>query len=65
MVQERKIRKRDLMPSVPQKMSPTTENMKMGPDTLFTIENGSGSVKYENRTRRSHYRLKRVRENKT
>jgi hypothetical protein len=32
------------------KMSSRAQNMKMRPDTLGTVENGSGSAKYENGT---------------
>jgi hypothetical protein len=40
-------------------------NMKMGPDTLNTAGNESGSAKQEKGTRRPRYRRKRVRERKT
>jgi hypothetical protein len=57
--------KRDPTPSVPSKMSPRAQNMKTGPDALHTAENESGSAKYENGTRRTRHRRKRVREHKT
>jgi hypothetical protein len=38
--------------------------MKMGPNALDTVENGSGSAKHENGTRPPRYRPKRVRERK-
>jgi hypothetical protein len=41
------------------------QNMKTGPDTHSTAENESGSAKYENRTRRTRYRLILVCERKT
>jgi hypothetical protein len=39
--------------------------MKTGLDALGTAENGSGSAKHENGTRRCWNRQKRVRERKT
>jgi hypothetical protein len=42
---EGNIYKRDPTPSVPPKTSPTTQNMKTGPDALGTAENESGLAK--------------------
>jgi hypothetical protein len=39
-------------------MSPGAQNMKIGPDALYTIENVSGSTKNDNGTRRRRYRSK-------
>jgi hypothetical protein len=44
-VWEGKTWKRDPTPSVPPKMSPGTQNMKAGPDTLRTAENETGDEK--------------------
>jgi hypothetical protein len=60
----RKIRKRDLNPSVPLKTSPGAQNMKTEVDALGIAENESGRSKHENGTRRPRYRRKRVRARK-
>jgi hypothetical protein len=52
-LRESKIRKWDTTHSVPQKTSPGAQNMQTGPDALGTVENGSGSAKHENWSRRS------------
>jgi hypothetical protein len=57
----RNMRKPDSTPSVPSKMSPRAQNMKIGPDNLGTVENESGRAKHENGYRRPRYRRKRVR----
>jgi hypothetical protein len=42
--------KKEPTPSVPPKMSPGTQNLKMGLDTLGTAENEFGRPKHENDT---------------
>jgi hypothetical protein len=61
----RKIRKRDLNPSVPPKTSPGAQNMKTGVDALGIAENESEHSKQQNGTRRPRYRRKRVRARKS
>jgi hypothetical protein len=39
--------------------------MKTGPDALGTAQNGSGSAKHANGTRRPRFRRKQVQERKT
>jgi hypothetical protein len=51
--------------TVPSKISLGAQNMKTGPVALGTAENGFGSAKGENGTRRPQYCQKRVRERKT
>jgi hypothetical protein len=51
-VWERTTLKQERTPSVPPKMSPGAQNMKMGPDTLIIAEYESGTEKHENGTRR-------------
>jgi hypothetical protein len=58
LVLERKILKRDLMPSIPSKMSLAAQNMKTGTDDLGTAENESGRSKNVNGTRCPRYRQK-------
>jgi hypothetical protein len=50
--------KTGLTPSVPPKMCPGAQNMKMGPDALGTAENVSGRAILENGTRRIRRRRK-------
>jgi hypothetical protein len=57
-VLERKTRKWDTTPSLPPKMSPGAKNMKTAPDGVYTVENGSESVKHENCSRHRRYRRK-------
>jgi hypothetical protein len=52
------LRKRDLTPSVPPKMSSAAHNIKIGPGALDI-------AKYENGTRCPRFHRKRVRERKT
>jgi hypothetical protein len=52
-------------PSVPPKMSPGAQNMKMGYDALGSTENKSGSAKHENGTQHTRHRRKQFRERKT
>jgi hypothetical protein len=50
---------------VPPKTIPGAQNLKTVADKLGTVENESGSAKYENGNRHPWYRRKRVRERKT
>jgi hypothetical protein len=50
----------DRTPSVPLKMSPDAQNMKMGPDSLGTAEKEFVRVKYEIGSQRPRYRRKRI-----
>jgi hypothetical protein len=52
-------------PSVPSKMSPGAQNLKIGSDDLGTADNRSRSAKLENRTRHPRYRRSWVQERKT
>jgi hypothetical protein len=47
------------------KMSLGAQKVKTAPDALDTAQNGFGSTKHENGTRRHRYRRKRVRECET
>jgi hypothetical protein len=58
-------RKRDLLPSIPPKMSLREQNLKMGADALRTTENESGRAKLENGTHRTRYSRKRAQVRKT
>jgi hypothetical protein len=64
-VQERKTWQLDSTPSLQPKMSPGSQNMKIGLGALDTACNGSMSTKHENGTRRPRYLPKRVQERKT
>jgi hypothetical protein len=64
-VLEPKTLKQDPAPTVPPKMSPGAQHMKMRPNALGTVQNESGSIKHETGTRGPRYCPKRVLECKT
>jgi hypothetical protein len=62
---QRNTLKWDPAPTVPLKMIPGQQNMKTGPNALYTAENEFGITKQKNRTRRTRVRRKLIRGRKT
>jgi hypothetical protein len=64
-VWERKTWKRDSAPLVLPKTNPEAQNLKTGPNTLFTVKNESRCVKHKNWTRCPRFRPKQLQERNT